>query len=131
MTAAHATVVSVPARTPVHDLATVTRFVGDADGDGHVLVVRQRHVHRAAPGHVEPVPAERPGGRGRHDVRVHARPSGDFSFQATYSGDGTYDPSVGACEPLEVTPLASSTVTLIHDAAHATVTEVPAGTDGA
>src|SRR5207342_1801698 len=54
--------------------------------------------------------------------------SGDFSFQATYSGDGTYDPSTGACEPLEVTTLASTTVTVIHDAAHATVTSVPAGT---
>ncbi len=51
-----------------------------------------------------------------------------FAFQATYSGDGTYAGSTGACEPLEVTTLASNTVTVIHDAAHATVTSVPAGT---
>ena len=36
---------------------------------------------------------------------------GSFAFQATYSGDGTYDGSTGACEPLTVTPLASTTVT--------------------
>ena len=36
--------------------------------------------------------------------------------------------STGACEPLEVTPIASTTVTVIHDADHATVTSVPAGT---
>ena len=28
--------------------------------------------------------------------------SGSFAFQATYSGDGTYTASTGACEPLVV-----------------------------
>ncbi len=54
--------------------------------------------------------------------------SGSFAFQATYSGDGTYNGSTGPCEPLTVTKVASTTVTVIHDAAHATVTSVPAGT---
>src|SRR5206468_131238 len=54
--------------------------------------------------------------------------SGSFSFQASYSGDNTYTGSTGACEPLTVTKIASSTVTVIHNAAHATVTSVPAGT---
>ena len=53
---------------------------------------------------------------------------GEFAFQATYSGDATYTASTGACEPLEVTPVASTTVTVIHDADHAPVTSVPAGT---
>ena len=51
-----------------------------------------------------------------------------FAFQATYSGDGTYASSTGPCEPLTVTQVASSTVTVIHDADAATVTSVPAGT---
>ncbi len=54
--------------------------------------------------------------------------AGSFAFQATYSGDGTYTGSTGACEPLTVTTIASNTVTVIHNAAHATVTSVPAGT---
>ena len=54
--------------------------------------------------------------------------SGSFAFRASYSGDGTYNGSTGPCEPLTVTKVASSTVTVIHNAAHATVTSVPAGT---
>ena len=54
--------------------------------------------------------------------------SGSFAFQATYSGDGTYAGSTGPCEPLTVTTVASITATVIHDAAHAPVTSVPAGT---
>ena len=54
--------------------------------------------------------------------------SGSFAFQASYSGDGTYNGSTGPCEPLIVTKVASSTVTVIHNAAHQVVTSVPAGT---
>src|SRR5206468_4292252 len=54
--------------------------------------------------------------------------SGSFSFQAVYSGDATYNGSTGACEPLDVGKIASTTVTEIHNAAHAVVTSVPAGT---
>jgi hypothetical protein len=54
--------------------------------------------------------------------------AGSFAFQATYSGDGTYTGSTGPCELLTVTPLASTTATVIHNAAHAPVTSVPAGT---
>ena len=41
--------------------------------------------------------------------------AGSFAFQAIYSGDGAYIGSTGACEPLVVTALDSTTVTLIHD----------------
>ena len=34
--------------------------------------------------------------------------SGSFAFQATYSGDATYTGSTGPCEPLTVTPVAST-----------------------
>ena len=68
-------------------------------------------------------------GGGRDDVHVQTPGvSGSFAFQASYSGDGTYAASTGACEPLTVTTVASTTVTVIHDAAHATVVSVLAGT---
>ena len=128
--ATHATVTSVPAGTTVHDQATVTGSrPADADGDGDVLVVHQRHLHRH--------PRRRRRARSPLDASGVADAttfpqtpdlSGSFAFQATYSGDGTYTGSTGACEPLTVTTVASSTVTVIHDVAHALVTSVPAGT---
>ena len=106
----------MPAGTTVHDQATVTGPAGlaGADGDGDVLVVHQRHLHGTRVGDVEPV---HPGGRGRgrHDVPADAACAGSFVFQAIYSGNGTYAASTGPCEPLTVTPLASSTATVIHD----------------
>src|SRR4029077_16335705 len=39
---------------------------------------------------------------------------GGNAFKATYSGDGTYNPSTGDCEPLNATQLSSKTVTVIH-----------------
>ena len=80
-------------------------------------------------GDVVPVHARRGGVADGDDVHADARcASGAFAFQATYSGDGTYTGSTGPCEPLTVTKLASTTATVIHDATHATVTSVPAGT---
>ena len=115
--AGHATVTSVPAGTTVHDQATVTGGLGDADGDGDVRLVHQRHLHRAGGGDVEPVHAGAAGSR-TGDVHADAADaSGSFAFQATYSGDATYTASTGPCEPLTVTPVASTTVTVIHDAA--------------
>jgi len=54
--------------------------------------------------------------------------SGTFAFLATYSGDSTYSGSTGACEPLTVAKVNSTTVTDIHNAAHDVVTAVRAGT---
>ena len=54
--------------------------------------------------------------------------SGAFAFQATYSGDNTYNGSTGPCEALAVDSVPSTTVTVIHDASHTVVTSVPAGT---
>ena len=95
--AAHATVTSVPAGTTVHDQATVTgRPACDADRHGDVLVVHQRHLHRAAGGDVGPVHARQ---RGVVDATAFAltpNVAGSFAFQATYSGDNTYTGSTGA-----------------------------------
>src|SRR5262249_18949560 len=54
--------------------------------------------------------------------------SGSYSFQATYSGDGTYNGSTGVCEPFAVAKIASNTPSDIHHAAHQVVTALPAGT---
>src|SRR6185436_2803636 len=53
---------------------------------------------------------------------------GSYSFKAVYAGAGNYNGSTGACEPLTVGAINSSTVTDIHDAAHAVVTSVTVGT---
>ncbi len=71
--AAHATVTSVPAGTIVHDQATVTGGAGDADGDGDVPVVHERHLHRTRGGDVVRVHARRLWCRGRDDVHADAR----------------------------------------------------------
>ena len=52
--------------------------------------------------------------------------AGSYSYQATYSGDGTYTGSTGACEPLTVTLNPSNTVTSIMQAG-STVTSVALG----
>ena len=55
--------------------------------------------------------------------------SGSFAFQASYSGDGTYNSGTAACETLTVGKIDPTAVTTaIHNAAHATVTSVAAGT---
>ncbi len=43
--------------------------------------------------------------------------AGDYSFQASYSGDSNYNPSVSPCEPFSVAQAPSSTLTTLHNAA--------------
>ncbi|HEV2413962.1 MAG TPA: hypothetical protein VGX27_04085, partial [Candidatus Dormibacteraeota bacterium] len=43
--------------------------------------------------------------------------AGSYSFRATYSGDGNYSGSTGACEPFNVAKGTSSTATVVFDAA--------------
>ena len=76
--AAHQVVTSVPAGTTVHDQATVTGASGDADGDGDVLVVHQRHLHRTRGGHVERRSPRRIRDRGRHRVPADAERVGEL-----------------------------------------------------
>ena len=68
------------------------RRPGDADGDGDVLLVHQRDLHGTGGGDVGPVRRWTGRGRGRDGVPADAAERvGTFAFQATYSGDGTYD----------------------------------------
>jgi hypothetical protein len=53
---------------------------------------------------------------------------GSYGYLASYSGDDNYSSSVGACEPLTVTGLASATTTSILNASNVVVTTTAAGT---
>src|SRR5207245_2316425 len=53
--------------------------------------------------------------------------AGSYSFKAAYSGDANYTTGDSPCEPLTVTALTPTVATEIHDASHAVVTSVPAG----
>src|SRR5207247_1493198 len=54
--------------------------------------------------------------------------AGSYSFKAAYSGDDRKSVGEGTSEPLTVTALTPTVATEIHDASHAVVTSVPAGT---
>src|SRR2546426_3087961 len=55
--------------------------------------------------------------------------AGAYSVRAHYNGeDPNYGPADSPCEPLTVTALTPTVATEIHNASHAVVTSVPAGT---
>src|SRR5947209_6327774 len=53
--------------------------------------------------------------------------AGSYSFIAHYNGDLNYTATDSPCEPLTVTALTPTVATEIHDASHAVVASVPAG----
>ena len=128
--ATHATVTSVPAGTTVHDQATVTGQLGLPVPTGTVTFSWFTNGTCTAP-------AAATSARSRWRVGV--------VDATTFTADAACSPGAsrsrrpirvtaptpvrpGPCEPLTVTTIASTTATVIHDAAHATVTSVPAGT---
>jgi hypothetical protein len=52
---------------------------------------------------------------------------GGLAYQATYNGSTTYNTSTSDCEPLSASKLNSSTVTVVHNAAHTVVTSALIG----
>src|SRR5438132_330868 len=54
--------------------------------------------------------------------------AGSYSFIAHYNGDPNYTATDSPCEPLTVTALTPTVATEIHNASHAVVAAVPAGT---
>jgi uncharacterized repeat protein (TIGR01451 family) len=57
------------------------------------------------------------GGDVPHSSATDPLQAGDYSYQATYSGDGNYTGSTGDCEPFSVAKGTSSTTTTVFDAA--------------
>src|SRR5437016_1230695 len=122
----HNVVVAVPAGTTVHDKATVSgSFVtpsptrrssdlttsstctGTSVGSGTVTL--------DASGVAHPSASQGP------------LSAGSYSFIAHYNGDPNYTATDSPCEPLTVTALTPTVATEIHNASHAVVTSVPAG----
>ena len=126
--AGHGVVTSVPAGTTVHDQATVTGGLGTPTGTVTFSWFTNGTCTAPAAATSSAVPLNGSGIADATGFPQTPAVSGSFAFQATYSGDTTYDGSTGACEPLGVGRVSSNTVTVIHNASHATVTSVPAGT---
>jgi hypothetical protein len=120
-------ITSAPIGSTVHDTATVT---GDPSGPvptGTVTFIVYQGVTdcstEGAPAGSAPLVGGFADGSTPQVVAA-----GGLSFSTHYSGDDTYAPSDGACEPLPATQLDSSTATEIHDATHTVVTNVLVGT---
>ena len=112
----------------MHDQATVTGALGTPTGTVTFSWFTNGTCTAPAAATSSAVPLDASGVADATGFPQTPTPAGAFAFQASYSGDGTYAASTGPCEPLTVTPIASSTVTVIHDADARSVTSVPAGT---
>src|SRR5437867_7477586 len=125
--ASHNVVTSVALGTTVHDKATVSGSFGTPTG---TVTFTFFTASSACTG------ASVSAGTVTLDASGVAHPSssegplaaGSYSFKAAYSGDANYTTGESPCEPLTVTELAPTVATEIHNASHAAVTSVPAGT---
>ena len=102
--AAHEAVLSVGASTTVHDQATVSGALTTPTG----TVTFKWFTNGTCTGEAAATSAPFDLTDGSVDATSFAfttpdSSSGNFSFQATYSGNGTYNGSTGACEPLSST----------------------------
>ncbi|HEY1267615.1 MAG TPA: kelch repeat-containing protein [Candidatus Binatia bacterium] len=125
--ASHNVVSSVAAGTMVHDKATVSGGVGTPTGSVTFTWF--------ANGTCSGTPAQTSGAlaltSGVVDATSFAQipgASGSFAFQASYSGDNSYNTKLGPCEVLSVGKIEAAVASDIHDASHNVVTSVAAGT---
>ena len=124
--AQHQVITSAPIGAIIHDTATVAGAVGGPVPTGIVAFTVYSGTTCSGEGSAAgSAPLVNGFADGSTTQTVAA---GGLSFSTAYSGDGTYAPSKGACEPLPATQLQSSTATEIHDANHAVVTNVLIGT---
>src|SRR5437016_161835 len=124
--ASHAVELAVPAGTTVHDKATLAGAFGTPTGTVTFTFfttsstctgtsVGSGTVTLDASGVAHPSASQGP------------LSAGSYSFIAHYNGDPNYTATDSPCEPLEVTALTPTVATEIHNASHAVVTSVPAG----
>src|SRR5438445_17059 len=125
--ASHAVVTSVPAGSTVHDKATVSGSFGTPTGTVTFTFfttsstctgtsVGSGTVTLDASGVAHPSASQGP------------LSAGSYSFIARYYGDPNYTATDSPCEPLDFLPVALPISTEIHNASHAVVVSVPAGT---
>jgi hypothetical protein len=123
---AHTPVASVPAGTSVHDQATVSGIFGVPTGMVSFTFFSNNTC--ASTGASAGTIAVDGTGVAHPSSGTTALSAGGYSFRAHYNGDTNYTAADSACEPLEVRQLTPAVVTEIHDANHAPVTTVSAGT---
>src|SRR5262245_38397002 len=110
---------TVPAGSTVHDKAAVSGQVGAIAITGNITFTWFTTSDQCTG-------ASTGAGTVALDANGVAHPSTSFgplpaglrSFRATYNGDGNYNASTAACEPLSITLVPSAIATDIHDAAH-------------
>jgi uncharacterized repeat protein (TIGR01451 family) len=120
----HEVVTHMPIGSSVHDKATVSGALTTPTGAVDFTVfMGNTHCEgeRVAAGSVAL------SGGVAHPSNDATVPVGGLSYRARYSGDDTYNPSTGPCEPLAGDKLDSSTATDVHNADHEVVTRAPIG----
>jgi hypothetical protein len=120
-------VTSVDVGTTVHDKATVTGTVGTPTG----TVTFEWFTNGTCTDPAADTSSSFALSGGIVDATTFTKTpttSGSYAFQATYSGNGSYNSKVGPCEPLTVNKIDPSVSTDIHNGSDAVVTSVDAGT---
>src|SRR3989449_596003 len=124
----HNVVTSVPAGTTVHDKATVSGSFGTPTGAVTFTFFTASSVCTGASVGSGTVALDA-SGVAHPSASQGPLSAGAYSFRAHYNGeDPNYGPADSPCELLTVTALTPTVATEIHDASHAVVTSVPAGT---
>ena len=94
-------VTSVPAGTTVHDQATVTGALGTPTGTVTFSWFTNGTCTAPAAATSDPFPLDAAGVADATTFAFTPGVSGSFAFQATYSGDGTYDRLDGAVRAVD------------------------------
>jgi uncharacterized repeat protein (TIGR01451 family) len=102
----HDVVTVVDVGTTVHDSATVTGQDGEPTPTGTVTF--SWYANGVCTGDAQATSDALPLSGGAIDATSFTQtpvPAGMYAFEATYNGDGTYNPSTSTCEPLQVNAL--------------------------
>src|SRR5437016_1368254 len=122
----HTVVTSVPVGTTVHDKATVSGTAGTPTG----TVTFKWFTSGTCTGMPAATSSPQTLVNGMVDAPGSSQAPlapGSYAFEAYYSGDHNYTATPNPCEALTVTARTPTVATEIHNASHAVVTSVPAG----
>ncbi len=126
--ASEATVTSVGAGTTVHDRAAVSGSAGTPTGTVDVTFYTSIDCTTGGSASGTGIALDS-GGIAHPSSSQGPLNAGSYSFNAHYSGDGSYNPADSTCEPLTVTKIDVGTfTTVIHNISESVVTTVAQGT---